>query len=607
MPGWHVGVVLVAAVVVYGNCLGHAFVWDDQYLVVDNPQIKNWRHVTALFSSDLFPPVAPSGYYRPLQALTNLVDYQLWGLSPAGFHLTNVALHAATALLLYALAVHLLASSRAALVAALLFVVHPLHTEAIAYVSGRSDPLSALFLLAAMWAFVTYCQRARAPWLALSLASFALALLAREAALALLFLLPLLERTVRRARGETVSMAPLLRRVVPYGIVLLAYLLVRRTVIDAPAFVGPPGDTPIALRLLTMMNVLGQYVGLLLIPINLHMERQVPAPETLIDPHVLMGFAVLGALLATAVRARRTAWPVTLGIGWFLLALIPVANVWPLATFMAEHWLYVPSMGLFLVAGWAVDRLAVQGWQQPAATAVVMTLVGWGLLTIVRNRDWRDTIPLYDATTRSAPHSARAWTNLAHAYQDAGQTDAARNAYERALQAMSTSTPVAQRRHSDRQDAQELALVAGIEQQRGHFADAEASYRAALALDPTLVSAYNNLGLTLNALGRADDAEDAFASAIRLYPDFAAAHSNRGNVLFRRGDLVAAKAAYETAIQLNPEYPEAYNNLGSVSFRLGETDRAAAAYRHALQLKPGLDEVRRNLAVVEAAGTPQQK
>ena len=140
-----------------------------------------------------------------------------------------------------------------------------------------------------------------------------------------------------------------------------------------------------------------------------------------------------------------------------------------------------------------------------------------------------------------------------------------------------------------------------IEQQRGRFAEAEARYRAALALDSALPSAFNNLGLTLNALGRPPEAEDAFASAIRLYPEFAAAHSNRGNVRFRRGDLELAKADYETAIRLNPEYAEAYNNLGSVRFRLGDRVGAADAYRHALRLKPELEEVRRNLAVVEGA------
>jgi tetratricopeptide (TPR) repeat protein len=426
-------------------------------------------------------------------------------------------------------------------------------------------------------------------------------LLAREAAFALLFLLPLAVTTICRAHGDAPSGRLQTQMIAPHALVLIAYLLVRQAVVDTPPLIGPPGDVPLGVRMLTMMNVLGRYVALLLVPTGLHMERQVVPATSPLDPHVLVGVAVGVALITIAVRARRTAWPVTFGITWFLLALVPVANLWPLATFMAEHWLYVPSMGLFLLAGWGVDRWARGGWRQPLMTAVVLVLAGFGALTIARNRDWRDSISLYEATVRAAPHSARAWTNLAHAYGEAGRAEQARDAYQRALRAMGEGTTTVVRRPSPQQEAQELALVANIEQQQGNSAEAERKFRAALARDPTLVSAYNNLGLTLNALGRPDEAEEAFASAIRLYPEFAAAHNNRGNMLFRRGDLATAKAAYEVAVRLNPEYAEAYNNLGSVSFRLGEPDRAIAAYQRALQLKPGLDEVRRNLAIVERA------
>ena len=203
VPPWHLGLLLAAALLVYANCLGHGFVWDDQYLVVDNPQIKDWRRAASLFVSDLFPPVMPSGYYRPLQALSYLADYAVWGLLPAGFHLTNILLHGVTALVFYAVAVALLHSTSAALIAASLFAVHPIHTEAIAYVSGRSDPLAAIFLLTALLGFIHHRRRAGNGWLFLSLVCFALALLAREASLALILLLPLIDANERRVRNAT--------------------------------------------------------------------------------------------------------------------------------------------------------------------------------------------------------------------------------------------------------------------------------------------------------------------------------------------------------------------------------------------------------------------
>lgn len=591
---------LAAALIVYINCVGHGFVWDDEYLVVDNPQIKDWRRAVSLFVSDLFPPVQASGYYRPLQALTNLADYHVWGLLPAGFHLTNILLHAAAALMFYVVGAVLLRNPPAALLAALLFAVHPVHTEAIAYIAGRSDPLAAVFLLAALLGFAYYRRGTGTRWLITSLACFALALLAREASLALILLLPLVDANERRLRDEPASAMRTARYVVPYLTVVIAYVLVRRAVINAPALIGPPADTPVGLRALTMMNAFAQYCALLLMPVNLHMERAITVATSFVYPTGLVGLALLLSLIAVAVYTRRAAWPATLGIGWFLIMLVPVANIWPLATFMAEHWLYVPSMGVFLLVGWGLERLWPMRQQRTALAVTLAVCAVLGAATITRNRDWRGPIPLFEATTRSAPHSARAWTNLANAYREAGRADAARLAYDRARQAIAAAPPPRITR-SARQAAHEMALLANIEQQNGRFTEAEARYRAALALDQSLPSAWNNLGLTLNALGRPQDAADAFAAAIRLYPDFAAAHSNLGNVRFRRGELEQAKADYQSALRLNPEYAEAYNNLGSVSFRLGDPVAAAAAYRQALRLKPDLAEVRRNLAVVEAA------
>ena len=197
---WYPVVIVAAVLVVYANAFGNAFVWDDQYLIVENPAIKSWGRFWTLWTADLFPHVV-SHYYRPLQALTYLVDYQLWTLAPFGYHLTSTLLHAGVALLFYRFVAALLGAPRAALIAALLFAVHPIHTEAVTYISGRSDPLSALFLLVALVGFVEGDRSRFTVWRVGSLAAFAAALLAREAAMALVPLvvpLTLIRHYVRR-------------------------------------------------------------------------------------------------------------------------------------------------------------------------------------------------------------------------------------------------------------------------------------------------------------------------------------------------------------------------------------------------------------------------
>jgi hypothetical protein len=138
---WFPVAVAATAIAVYLNTLLNAFVWDDLYLVVDNTHIKSLTSIPGLFTEALFPRTQ---YYRPLQAFTFAFDYRVWGLAAGGFHLTSALLHAAVAWMFYRLAARILRDPLAGVAAALLFAVHPLHTEAIAYLSGRSDPLAAL-------------------------------------------------------------------------------------------------------------------------------------------------------------------------------------------------------------------------------------------------------------------------------------------------------------------------------------------------------------------------------------------------------------------------------------------------------------------------------
>ncbi len=587
-PPWHLLVIAGTAFLVYGNTFGNAFVWDDQPLIIDNPAIKSWAQLSTLWGSDLFPRDLASHYYRPLQALTYLLDYQLWGLAPLGFHLTNTLLHAGVALLLYGLISLVVRSPRAALLAALLFAVHPIHTEAVTYISGRSDPLSALFLLASLVCFLQGDRARFTTWRGLSLAAFALALLAREAAMALVLLVVLVDLTVSRRDGEPLGgggPGRLVGRYGPYVAVLLGYLVLRTAVVGPPSPPAVTAQVALPLRLLTMLKVIVESLGVLLVPLHLHMERLVAPAGGPFEPAVVGSALVVGALVAGAVLGVRRAWPVTVGVAWFFIALLPVSNLVPLATFMAEHWLYVPSMGLFLAAGWSLQRLMESGWRAAAMGAVVLALVAYGGLTIRRNLDWRDSLTLYQATLKDAPPSARVYANLGWVYQERGELEKAEDAYQQALKL----DPHAADPHNN---------LGTLYRTRKLFEEAVREFRQAVALNPHHAAAHNNLGLALLELGRPDEAKRAFEEALRLNPDFSAAHSNLGNYYFRRGELARAREEYRAALRLNPGFAQAHNNLGSVYFMMGQLDLAEDEYRTALQLDPHLEEVRRNLGVV---------
>jgi Flp pilus assembly protein TadD len=577
---WLAAVLLVGATcAVYANAFGNAFVWDDLPLIVENPRIKSWHALPALFSSNLFAGGVLSSYYRPLQGFSYLVDYELWGLSPAGFHLTATALHAATAVLLYRLGVALLGDARAALAGALLFAVHPVHTEAVTYLAGRSDPLSALALLVALLAY------ARGRTL-LAMTAFAASLLAREAAVGLVPLLVVVDLALgRRPSG---------RRVLPFLAVLAGYVAVRVAVVGATPVPMPTASIPLWRRALTMLPVVVDYLRLLVVPTALHMERLVAAATSPFESRVLASAVLLAALVGAAVAWRRGAWPVAFAVGWFFVALLPVANVVPLATFMAEHWLYVPSMGLFLASGYGLSRLATRiGAGGALALTAVLVLV-YGSLTVRRNQDWRDARTLFESTVRLSPGSARAHANLGLAYEDAGERERARSEYERAI-ALAGGAPESAGPHNN---------LGNLDREDGRLADAERELRAALAADPRHAGAHGNLALVLQALGRNDEAERVLLEGLAMAPDAATLRSNLGNMYFRRNDLPRALAEYQQAVALDPEHADAHNNLGSVLFRLGRLDEAEAEYRTALRLKPGSAAIEQNLSVVLRSRTP---
>ena len=350
---------------------------------------------------------------------------------------------------------------------------------------------------------------------------------------------------------------------------------------------------PLALRLLTTAEVVWRYVGLVVAPRGLHMERTVAPVATALDPLAWLAVAALAAVGVVAWRLRRTVAPVTLGLAWFGVALLPVANVVPLATFMAEHWLYVPLMGLALVAGCGVDRLARIVGDRAAFAVLAVAVVALGASTVHRNRDWRDGRTLYASLLPLAPESLRVRINLAESLQSAGETARARALYEEVVREHPTD-PVA---------ADAFNNLGNIERAAHDTEAALAAFEHALALRPAHVGARNGRALALQDLGRVDEAEGELTAALALAPDVATTHSNLGNLYFRRGELARARDEYETAIRLDPAHADAHNNLGSAYFQLGDHARAVAEFREALRLNPKSADAAHNLAVA-LGGSP---
>ncbi|MDQ2868073.1 MAG: tetratricopeptide repeat protein [Verrucomicrobiota bacterium] len=449
--------------------LSGQFIWDDTYLISGNPFIKSPLLALEAFRHHLFLD-SLSPHYRPVQNISFMVDYFFWNTDPAGYHLTNILLHVASGLLLYQLLRCLLLSANGWLkttatasftkrivpfVVALLWMVHPVHSAAVDYISGRADSLAFLFACAS-WLLVIKSRTVRARWLrfaaiAAALLSGFLAICSREIALIwiVLFLVDslLLRPSNWRTKAATVAACALL---------LFSYATVRNLA-EHRSNAGPE-PWPVSLRAVMMLRSLGDYGRLMVFPSNLHMERTVFYSEnfTARDDWRYSGSSEYLSLLGTLVAAVLLFGCLKPGDGqrlrvagtiWFAVGYLPISNIVKLNATCAEHWLYLPSVGLLLFAAGCVVAMP-RRVQQSFAVAVMLAVVGLSVRSWIRSTDWQDDTTFYRRTCAAGGISARVAVNLARAYGIKGDLAKAEQTLRRIV-AISPDYPVARNNLAD--------------------------------------------------------------------------------------------------------------------------------------------------------------
>lgn len=603
---WIVGLAVLAA---YATALNSSFVWDDVLLVERNAYLRDAHYLGDILSKDLFRGAGlPSSTYRPVQGLTYFLEYKLFGLWAPPYHLTNALLHAGCAALLCSL-LGLFVSTVTAAVAAGIWGLHPIHTEAVAYVSGRADSLAFGFMLASLIRFIRMRRKdpARVTPDGWSLAFFGLALFSRENGMVTPVLILLMDLACGFSLATGTPDSPpkgrfwmgIATRLAPYVGLLAVYGLLRGYGLEL-------GDTRTTMhlttgqRLLCAVAALGRYLAILALPIGLHMERSFPIPDGLGSLDVQAGALALLAIPIGIWLLRKRAPLAAAGIAWFTATWLPISGVFPLNALLAEHWMYVPFAGLVLAGAALVTRYPLQGKASFWAPTVALCVL-WAT-TMVRNLDWRDPVTLFQSTIAQAPYSVRVRSNLGEAYADQGKFDDALREYQGALQAVEQAKLFPGEFGSPAVVGQVYANLTNVYRTKGDLNSAIAMGQQAVQLAPQIADGYINLGVTLLAANRVEDARKQFQNAIAVNPNSPAAYSNLGNTYFHENKFSEALAAYEQSIRLDPSLADAYNNRGSVLYKMGRTADALESYRQAAALKPDSPEIQRNLAVAMGGG-----
>jgi tetratricopeptide (TPR) repeat protein len=600
--GPHAWAIVVLAVVAANlPALFPGFIFDDHRLIEQNELVRDPANLPAIFARGYWTvgdePV-PS-LYRPLTVASFALNHALFGPSALSFRVVNLLLHALVTVLVLALARRALGPPRPgegvdpALAAALLFAVHPVHTEALGLVVGRAETLAAAGTLGCVVLFLRARERDGAGRAgearrdeALALACAAFGFLAKENAVVAPFLAIL-------AGGLLLRRGPGRRFAVAAVVVLAALLGLRTAVLGA---LSPPGfvsyvDNPIAHEpaltgRLTALKVVARYAGLLVFPARMSVDYSydaVPLAAGWRDPEALLGAALLlaGAVGSWILGRRHGA--AALGLLWMGLALAPVANLaFPIGTIMADRLLYLPSVGLCLLAGgFIAARVRARGageGQGALATgalraSLAIFLVALAARGVVRYLDWRDDYTLFRAAVEVVPRSVKAQFNLGAACEERGDDEAAIAAYRAAI----AIHPVFADAHYN---------LGGVLMRGRDWDGAVRHLGEAARLQPGNVQYLVNLAIALTGQGRPEAAVDPLTRALELDPRSDRARTALGNARLALGDPDGAAREYAEAIRIVPQSADHHRNLGLALSERGDTAGAVRAFRTALDLRP---------------------
>jgi Tfp pilus assembly protein PilF len=574
--------VAVLTLLVYARSYGFEFVkYDDPVYVVYNPHVETGLTADGVrWAFTTFD----CGNWHPLTWLSLQLDATLYGgLKPGFFHLTNVLLHAANAVLLFLVLGRLTGAVWRSAVVAALFALHPLHVESVAWVAERKDVLSTLFWMLTLVAYLGYVRRPGVGRYLLVALALALGLMAKPMLVTLPCVLLLLDYWPLRRRPAVSWPRLVIEKLPLFGLVVASCVVTVIAQREGQA-VAPLAALPLAARIGNALLAYVGYLGMMLWPV--HLAVYYPHPGT----GVSVGWAVAAGLLLAAVTAlvlgpgRRRPY-LAVGWLWYLGTLVPVIGLVQVGgQALADRYTYVPLIGVFLLLTWGAADLAT-AWRlprsYPAATAALV-LFACAVLTEVQLGYWLNNLELWKHAAAVTDRNVLAHINLGTCYNEAHMLTAARKEFETAV----AIDPKVAEAHNN------LGQVLG---EIGLPERAAAEYRQATALTPGLSRPHFNLGTVLAELGRPEEAVKEVRAAIALEPANASFHNSFGGLLWDLGRPEEAEAEYRTAIDLDPRDAYPHRNLGMLLLDLGRRQEALPELRQAVTLDPENAELHRNL------------
>ncbi len=598
---------VVATLVVYWQVEGFEFLnLDDELYVTGN------EHVTTKLTIDniIWAFTGEHAFnWHPVTSLSHMLDYQLYGLNPAGHHLTNLFFHIVNALLLFLVLKRMTGAVWKSSFVAALFALHPLHVESVAWVSERKDVLSAFFWMLTLLAYTSYAEKKRNGRYLLILLFFILGLMSKPMLVTLPFVLLLLDfwplrrlkpghpndnfsnPKTKKIADKEANIFPLILEKIPLFALAIGASIATYIVQHKAGAVKSTETYPLLVRIVNALVSYIEYLKKTFWPEDLtvfypHAESALPVWKGVVCGVVLV------CITTVVIRMVRRSPSLAVGWFWYLGTLVPVIGIVQIgAQAMADRYTYIPFIGIAIMVAWGLPEL-MANWRhrdRMLAVSAGILIPAMMALSWAQANHWENNIKLYnhaiEVTDKKYPSFAIIHYNLGAALYDKKELNEAISHYKEAIRL--------------KPDYAVSHYNLGVTLGELMEIDAAIShYRDAIRIQPEYAASHNNLANALDKKMEFDEAVFHYKEAIKLKPNHAKTHYNLGRTLGKQMKLDEAIAHYKEAIRLKPGYAEAHNNLGSTLGEQGKFEDAIGHFTMAVKLDPGNVQAQNNLKVI---------
>ncbi len=575
---YFIGTVLFITALTYLGTLRFAFVYDDEPQIRTNPFIKSWQYVPQYFVSSVWKqlyPLVSGNYYRPLFLLWVRVNYALFGLHEMMWHLSAVLLHVLVTWLVYCLAKKLTGRFTVAWLTALIFGVHPVHHEVVAWVSGTTESLFAAMFLAAFLAYLNSLESSETLWMTVSAAFYGMALLCKETAIvlpAVVFASGWIRGSSKNSPDQPGIAQRFSRELVPlafYVPVAVVYLIARTRILSGMGHALT--NATVSEWLLTLPSILFFYLKHWFFPVHLSEYYDLFYQSGLSLRGVVLPGLVLAAMAIAVWMLRKPLGVQATGnaVIWLLIPLLPALDsfVFRNGELVHDRYFYVPSIGAALLMALIIEKgLAGQpfvfGQPSRIVGAALALAVVLGLCAVREASYWQDDLTMYSRGHQIAPQNSQVLNNLGAEMILRKDVDSAQSLLERGS-----------RQFPD--DGRFVFNLARLNYEKKQYTISEKYAREAVRLDPISADSYILLGQILLKQGKAPEATQLFRHGVELNPYDETYHATYGIVLKMNGDCAGANAEFDQALALNPNDAIARSQIRACQASVDPTNHSA--------------------------------